>query len=110
MKYRVGFLQIALDDLEEIVLYIAKDSKTVAMKIHDKLVASAYRLETFPKLGTLVPDKKMREAGFRMLIIDKYILIYKIYGKEINILRVMHGTRDYPRLSERQLNNDNVKE
>jgi len=110
MKYRVKFLQTALDDLEEIVLYIAKDSKTVAMKMHDKLVANAYRLKTFPKLGTLVPDKKMREAGFRMLIIGKYLLLYKIYGDEINFLRVVHGAKDYPRLFESQLNNNNDEE
>jgi toxin ParE1/3/4 len=103
MKYRVEFLQTALDDLEEIILYIARDSKIVAMKMHNKIVASAYRLETFPKLGILVPDKKMRDAGFRMLIIDNYILFYKIYGDIINILRVVHGSRDYPQLLERQL-------
>ncbi|MEW5785063.1 MAG: type II toxin-antitoxin system RelE/ParE family toxin [Bacillota bacterium] len=104
MKCRVEFLQTALDDLEEIVLYIAKDSKAVAMKMHDKLVASVYRLATFPKLGILVPDKKMREAGFRMLIIEKYLLFYKFYN-EIIILRVAHGVRDYPRLLESQSNN-----
>lgn len=99
-------MQTALDGLEEIVLYIARDCKTVAMKMHDEIVANAYRLKTFPKLGILVPDKKMREAGLRMLIIGKYLLFYKIYGDEINILRVVHGANDYPKLFESQLNND----
>jgi addiction module RelE/StbE family toxin len=102
MKYKVEFLQTALDDLEEIILHIAKDNKTAAMKLHDKIIAAAYRLETFPKLGITVPDKKMRDGGFHMLIIEKYILFYKIYGDTINILRLAHGARDYPILFERQ--------
>lgn len=106
MKYRVVFLQTALDDLEEIVLHIARDSKAAATEMHDKLIGSAHQLETFPRLGILVPDKKLREAGFRMLIVGKYILLYKIYAREINVLRVVHGARDFPRLFERQLNND----
>lgn len=106
MKYRVIFLQTALDDLEEIVLHIARDSKTAAIEIHDKVIGNAHRLETFPQLGMLVPDKKLREAGFRMLIVGKYLLLYKISAGEINVLRVVHGARDFPRLFERQLNND----
>ena len=101
-QYRVVFLQPALDDLEEIALYIAKGSNESALKKHDKVVSSADKLETFPKLGTLVPDKKMSESGFRMLVIDKYLLFYKIYDGEINILRVLHGMRDYPKLFNKQ--------
>jgi toxin ParE1/3/4 len=102
MKYKVQFLQTALDDLEKIILHIARDSQTAAMKMHDKVVAAAYRLETFPKLGISVPDNKMRNRGFRMLIIEKYVLFYKIYDDKTNILRLVHGSRDYPNLFEKQ--------
>lgn len=101
-KYKVIFLRPALDDLEEIVLYIAKDSKTSALKMHDKIIDSTNRLETFPKLGLLVPDRKMSESGFRLLVIDKYLLFYKIYDDEINILRILRGARDYPKLFDKQ--------
>ena len=97
-KYKVLFLQPALDDLEEIVLYISKESKASALKMHDQIVSSANRLEAFPKLGTLVPDKKIGERGFRVLVIESYLLFYKLYDNEINILRVLHGSRDYPNL------------
>jgi plasmid stabilization system protein ParE len=101
-KYKVIVLQPALDDLEEIVLYIAKDSKASALKMHDKIVDSVNRLETFPKLGTLVPDRKMSESGLRFFVIDKYLLFYKIYDGEINILRILRGARDYPKLFDKQ--------
>lgn len=95
-KYKIEFLQSAIDDLEEIVLYIAKDSPKSAMEFHDKVIESALRLEEFPNLGRLVPDKKLKESGFRLIVIGKYLLFYKIYGEEINILRVLRGDRNYP--------------
>lgn len=97
-KYKVIFSQSALDDLEEIILYISKDSRQNAMRMHDRIIEVANKLEIFPKLGFQVPDKKMSEGGFRVIVIDKYLLFYKVYDEEINILRVMHGARNYPRL------------
>jgi plasmid stabilization system protein ParE len=44
----------------------------------------------------MVPEKKLREYGFRFIVIDKYLLFYKIYNDEIFILRVLRGDRDYP--------------
>ena len=104
-KYKVEFLQSAIDDLEEIVLYIAKDSQKSAIELHDKIIESATRLEDFPTLGRMVPEKKLREYGFRFIVIDKYLLFYKIYNDEINILRVLRGDRDYPSLFRNSIKN-----
>lgn len=105
VKYKVEFLQSAIDDLEEIVLYIARDSSKSAMEFHNKIIESASRLEEFPNLGRLIPSKKLKESGFRMIVVDKYLLFYKIYGNEINILRVLRGDRDYPSLFSKFIKN-----
>ena len=97
-KYRITFLQSALDDLEEIVLYISKDSKERAMDMHNKIIQLATKLETFPKLGIQVPEKNISARGFRMITIDRYLLLYKVYPEEICILRVLHGASDYSML------------
>lgn len=97
-SYNVSFTKSALEDLEEIVLYIAKDSKSNALKFRDKVIKNSNQLQAFPKLGLLVADKNMGNRGFRMLVIDKYIMFYNIYSEEISILRVLHGSRDYPQL------------
>lgn len=98
--YKVTFLQSALDDLQEIVLYIAADSKENALIWHDKLVGTANKLALFPMMGVLVPDKKISRMGFRMFPIGNYLLFYKIYeqDKEVTVLRVINGSRDYPNL------------
>lgn len=97
-KYKINFLQSALDDLDEIVLYISQDSRKSAIVFRDKIIEITRRLEHFPKVGRLVPDRKMMENGFRMVIVDNYLLFYKIYSNEIDILRILHGNRNYPLL------------
>jgi len=97
-KYKVEFLQPALDDLEEFVLYLAKDSIDAALKMHDEIITQTKKLQTFPKLGREVPDRKMSESGFRMLIISPYIAFYRLVGDVIYIYRVLHGMRNYSML------------
>jgi plasmid stabilization system protein ParE len=46
--YKVRFLKEALEDLEEIVLYIAQDSSRAAFQMHDKIIKKATDLEVFP--------------------------------------------------------------
>jgi len=99
--YNVRFLQEALDDLEEIVLYIAQDSHVAALRMHDKIIVKAEDLAMFPKRGRLVPDTKMSAAGYRMLGIKPYIAFYRIIDRNVFIYRVLHGATNYPSLYER---------
>jgi plasmid stabilization system protein ParE len=99
--YDVQFLQEALDDLEEIVLYIAQDSRAAALRMHDTIIEKANDLSTFPKRGRLVPDLKMSKAGYRMLGIKPYIAFYRIVDRNVFIYRVLHGARNYPMLYDK---------
>ena len=76
--FDVHFLQDAMDDLEEIVLYIAKDRRQAALRMHDKIIEKVNDLTVFPKRGRLVPDKKIAAAEYRMLSIKPYIAFYRI--------------------------------
>jgi plasmid stabilization system protein ParE len=99
--YDVQFLQEALDDLEELVLFIAQDSREAALRMHDKVIEKANDLIIFPKRGRLVPDKKMSAAGFRMLGIKPYIAFYRVVDNNVFIYRVLHGASNYPALYEK---------
>ena len=101
--YDVRFLTEALGDLEEIILYIAQDNPQSALRMHDKIVEKAEGLSVFPKRGRLVPDKKMAEAGYRMLVIKPYIAFYRVIKRDIFIYRVLHGATNYPLLYEKML-------
>lgn len=97
-RFEVRFLQSALEDLEDIVLYIASDSKKEAYKMRELIIQKATDLETFPKRGRYVPDKKIEQMGYRMLTVGKYVLFYKVDKSMVYIHRILHGARNYPQL------------
>ena len=96
--YDVQFLKEALDDLEEIILYIAQDSRQAALRMHDQIMEKANDLAVFPKRGRLISDKKMVAAGYRMLGIKPYIAFYRVVDRNVFIYRVLHGATNYPLL------------
>jgi toxin ParE1/3/4 len=99
--FDVRFLQEALEDLEEIVLYIAQDSRQAALRMHDKIVEKSNDLAIFPKRGRLVPDRKIAGAGYRTLGIKPYIVFYRVIDRNVFIYRVLHGATNYPILFEK---------
>jgi len=66
MKPNPQILEHALNDLDEIVLYIAQNSKTVADKMRCLL--------DFPKRGRPIPDSRLQQLGFRMLFVKRRAL------------------------------------
>jgi len=104
--YDVQFLQEALDDLEEIILYIAQDSRQAALRMHDIIIEKAKELSIFPKRGRLVPYAKMAESGYRMLGIKPYIMFYRVVESNVYIYRVLHGATNYPLLYEQMASLD----
>jgi len=108
--YDLCFLQEAVDDLEEIVLYIAQNNRAAAFRMHDTIIEKAKNLTLFPKRGRLVPDKKMSAAGYRMLGIKPYIVFYRIIERTVFIYRVLHGSRNYPSLYETMTQADDTAE
>ena len=101
-NYKVNLLQSALDDLEEIVLFISSDNRNRAIIWKNELMKKIYALSLFPQMGTLVPDKKMSSIGFRMFPFGNYIVFYIIFEQqeEITVLRILNAKRDYPRMFE----------
>ena len=104
-RFSVNFLQSALNDLDEIILYMASYSKEAAINWHDKLIAIANKLEAFPFMGVAVPDSKLAALEFRMISLGNYIVFYRVYNdaEEITILRVWDARRDYPRFFKKYI-------
>ena len=104
--YEVHFLQEVLDDLEEIILHTAQSSCTAAIRLHDKIMEKANDLSIFPKRGRTVPDKKMANTGYRILMVKPYIAFYRVVNSSVFIYRVVHGTSNYPALYEKIMHSE----
>jgi len=94
VKYTLRYLPIAQDDLISIFDFIAQDSPSRALSFVDKLDERIGRLE----LGRIPRHPKLREYGYRVLIIEAYLVFYIVRGQDIEIHRVVHGSRNLDHL------------
>lgn len=78
-------------DLLDIWLYIAEDSIVNADRYLDKINDTAKRLAEFRDMGTERPE--LAKALFSFPI-DRYILYYRKKEQGIELVRVLHSSRD----------------
>ncbi|EGW37666.1 plasmid stabilization system family protein [Desulfosporosinus sp. OT] len=64
----------------------------------DKIINKIDTLAELPFIGKIVQDNELAKQEYRMLIIDSYIIFYKVIDDEVVVYRVLHGMRDYPDL------------
>jgi len=94
-KYRIRYLKSAENDMEEIFDYILRDSPSAAASMLDKFDKAISGLEHNPELGAIPKDERLKKLGYKMLIIDRYIVFYVIKNRTVQIRRVLHGARQY---------------
>jgi toxin ParE1/3/4 len=85
---RVVKTETAQEDLIEIWANIAADSEPSADRFLDQVGAKLDLLPDFPELGVSRDDLR---AGFRMLVVGEYLILYHLLPDEIEIVRVVHG-------------------
>jgi len=85
----------AVQDLEEITLYIEKDSETAAREIASALFDAGNSLDVMSSRGRLG-----QAVGTRELVIPglPYILVYKVTKAAVHILRIDHTARVRPKV------------
>ena len=94
-KFKVEYLPIAQCDLFDILEYIMKDDPVAAEQFLDRVDETISKLASFPFLGTLPKDDRLELLGYRMLIIDRYLVFYVVKDEIIEIRRIIHGSRKY---------------
>lgn len=94
-KYKILFLKEAYNDLDTIFDYISLDNPSNANSMLDKIFKSLSPLENFPLLGTKIIHSSLKNYEFRMIVVDPYIMFYRIIDDIIYIYRVLHGARNY---------------
>ena len=85
----------ALDDVESIAEYIARDSVEMASLFVSRLFDATDRLQGFSFSGRIIPE--INNPDCREVIYGTYRIMYRIEGNEIWITGVIHGARDWKR-------------
>lgn len=89
---QVFWAKPALNDLREIVEYIAKDSVAYAQRLGMKIAQSPRRLHQFPLSGRIVPE--FSDENIRELIYGSYRIIYLVQDNSCFITAIVHANRD----------------
>lgn len=76
----------ALADLDEIAVNIAQHDIEAALRVVDDLQERMKILRTSPHIGRVGEEPNTRE-----LILDNYVIPYRVSGAVVEILRVWHG-------------------
>ena len=97
---KVIFSVRADQDLAALFEYISKNlnNDIAAHNIANKVLRYAQKLSGFPELGSSLAAIDSRMNRYRYLIIDNYLLVYKIVDEEVFIVRTLYAKSNYVRL------------
>jgi toxin ParE1/3/4 len=88
----------SLDDLAEIVTFIATDNSERARTFGNELIDRALSVATFPERGRMVPE--IGDPAVREVIHGSYRIIYEVFSdlEAIFVLRFWHAARGEPEI------------
>jgi len=90
----VRLLSTAEQDLQDLLSFIAADNVPAALAQVDRIEKKLNALSTYPPVGKIPNDEKLARLDYRVVVVDNYLIFYKISGKPVLIYRIVHGARD----------------
>ena len=85
-------------DLSEIERYFDEHSEDVSQRFRERFRETVKRLCRSPNIGERCRFRSPRTKGMRMWLVDgfsNYLIFYRVQDDMLQILRVVHGARDY---------------
>jgi addiction module RelE/StbE family toxin len=83
----------ALDDVDAIAAFIARDSADRAALFVARLFECTERLKDHPLSGHIIPE--IGDSSCREVIVGVYRIMYKVEGGDVWVTGVVHGARDW---------------
>ncbi|WP_373233499.1 type II toxin-antitoxin system RelE/ParE family toxin [Cohnella sp.] len=98
-KSRVRYTPAAVDDMDEIFSYISQENVAAAESMLAKLNSSISGLADFPNKGSVLSEDEysLIQRGYRFIVVNPYLVFYRIMNDTVVIHRILHGRRDYLR-------------
>ena len=88
---RVIWAPQAIQDVEAIRAYVARDSARYADLVVERIIAAVGRLENNPRSGRIVPE--VGDESVREVIHGNYRVVYRLRHEVVEIATVFHGAR-----------------
>lgn len=93
-KYQVRLLSVAEQDLLELISYVASDNPDAALQLAERIETQLGNLVRHPYLGKIPNDQTLASLGYRVLVVENYLIFYKVRRRTVLVHRIIHGARD----------------
>lgn len=93
MTYRVS--RLAEKDMHEVAVYIARDSRTAARNWTASIREKCRLLGEMSELGV---NRDELRKGLKTFPVGNYLILYKQVEIGIEVVRVLHGARQWQKL------------
>lgn len=96
-KYNIEYSKEARQDLIEIKRYIKYNLQepATAQKLISKIRNEIDKLKSNPQIYAIIDDDFIKKFEIRKLIVDNYIVFYRIQYNYLQIVRIMYGRRNW---------------
>ena len=96
-EYNVEYSKEAKQDLIGIKRYIKYNLQepNTAQKLISKIKMEIDQLKNNPTIYAIIEDELIRKLEIRKLIVNNYIVFYRIKNENVQIVRIMYGRRNW---------------
>jgi plasmid stabilization system protein ParE len=95
-QYSVQITDKALEDMEEIYIYIAEQLQAPenAMGQYNRIAEAIQKLTVFPERVRIMESEPEHTIGLRQLSIDNFSVFYVIEDDMVTVTRVLYSASD----------------
>ena len=100
MKRRVAFSDLAMDDIAAYHAHLGMESASAAARFLASVLRTSVALAESPHMGRALNGTRRSSSRVRVWRVEgfpKVLVFYRPARGSIEILRLLHGSRDVPR-------------
>lgn len=99
MICKIKILPTAWEDLKSIEdWYLVQFGVETSLKVSNHILDAIERLEEFPDSGSMTPDEWLNKQGYRMVICEKHVVIYKRVEGIVYVYHIADTQTEYTKL------------
>ncbi|MCL2500753.1 MAG: type II toxin-antitoxin system RelE/ParE family toxin [Defluviitaleaceae bacterium] len=94
---KIKISEDAYFDIEEIFSYISADNKKAASELRKRIYKGIKALTNFPYKYPAVQadDASGAERGYRYMVVNPYIVFYRVLDDAIIVARILHSRQNW---------------